>query len=1144
MQFNSIKIIGFKSFLEPTEINLSNGLTGIVGPNGCGKSNVVEAIRWVMGENSAKQMRGNEMNNVIFSGTDDRPSRNFAEVILKIDNSERKAPYPFKNVLDIEISRKLERDKGSVYRVNNKITRARDVQLIFADTGTGSRSSGMVSQGKISEIIETKPETRRTILEEAANITGLHNRKHEAELKLNSASENLERLLDIEITIEEQIKELKKQARHAARYRSVGERIRKAEILLFYHHFKILEEEEKQSEEQLKENNKILNEFNLKVARLENHKLKVSEVIPNLKEIDFDKSNQVQNLKIAQIKTEQEINSINDVKSSILNQIEQLNEVIKSEKDSIVDTDKTISSLNKEIELNKKNGFDYSSKIENAQLETNKLRKISETSSKQLSEINSKILMINSNKNQTKDEIEINKNRISKINNQLENLKIREDELILEKNLKLKNKVSQKIEAYQNDYKKNKISHNELHSSLNDMNNNKINIENEISNLKTEISTINNFLSDDEQNSLEKKIDLTQNLETPIAAVLNESLSAPITKKNDLEKDHFWRNDIDFKSKHFSSPLNSIPVAKKIKNSNTLSFALQGVGIVKNKEEAYRLQKDLLFGQVLTTEKGGIWRWDGYVQNTHAKNSFVKRLSFRKNLEKLNIKLEQNKNSFLELNKKINSQNSKIENLDNLINKQLREIELNNEIFNRCEIDLSIVKSRLKSNKILLIELEKSKKEINSKLKSLELHSDDFNNLPSLQAEELKLRNSYETTKNEFEEALSNEKYLNSQEEYRKKNMDQMLLQIKDWEERKKNSLTRLQSTNEKLSSLNNQLNAVDKQPHELQEKIKIIETKLELALDEYKKSSDNLVLKENELREIEKKQKMEETNLMHYREEKVRAESQIESVHLKIKNLEERLNEKLELKIEDFQEMTELKNIKVLDLSSDHIEALQIKLNKLLNERENIGAVNLRAEIEIDESNKKLLEMKSECDDLNKAIEKLKKAITELNKEGRERLETSFNKVNNNFKYLFKKLFNGGNAELKLVGSEDPLMSGLEIYASPPGKKMQNLSLLSGGEQALTSISLIFSVFLCNPSPLCILDEVDAALDDTNVNLFCELLNELVEENKINFIIVTHHRLTMAKMNRLLGVTMQEKGISKILSVDLEKAVEIREAS
>ena len=1144
MQFNSIKIIGFKSFLEPTEINLSNGLTGIVGPNGCGKSNVVEAIRWVMGENSAKQMRGNEMNNVIFSGTDDRPSRNFAEVILKIDNSERKAPYPFKNVLDIEISRKLERDKGSVYRVNNKITRARDVQLIFADTGTGSRSSGMVSQGKISEIIETKPETRRTILEEAANITGLHNRKHEAELKLNSASENLERLLDIEITIEEQIKELKKQARHAARYRSVGERIRKAEILLFYHHFKILEEEEKQSEEQLKENNKILNEFNLKVARLENHKLKVSEVIPNLKEIDFDKSNQVQNLKIAQIKTEQEINSINDVKSSILNQIEQLNEVIKSEKDSIVDTDKTISSLNKEIELNKKNGFDYSSKIENAHLETNKLRKISETSSKQLSEINSKILMINSNKNKTKDEIEINKNRISKINNQLENLKIREDELILEKNLKLKNKVSQKIEAYQNDYKKNKISHNELHSSLNDMNNNKINIENEISNLKTEISTINNFLSDDEQNSLEKKIDLTQNLETPIAAVLNESLSAPITKKNDLEKDHFWRNDIDFKSKHFSSPLNSIPVAKKIKNSNTLSFALQGVGIVKNKEEAYRLQKDLLFGQVLTTEKGGIWRWDGYVQNTHAKNSFVKRLSFRKNLEKLNIKLKQNKNSFLELNKKINSQNSKIENLDNLINKQLKEIELNNEIFNRCEIDLSIVKSRLKSNKILLIELEKSKKEINSKLKSLELHSDDFNNLPSLQAEELKLRNSYETTKNEFEEALSNEKYLNSQEEYRKKNMDQMLLQIKDWEERKKNSLTRLQSTNEKLSSLNNQLNAVDKQPHELQEKIKIIETKLELALDEYKKSSDNLVLKENELREIEKKQKMEETNLIHYREEKVRAESQIESVHLKIKNLEERLNEKLELKIEDFQEMTELKNIKDLDLSSDHIEALQIKLNKLLNERENIGAVNLRAEIEIDESNKKLLEMKSECDDLNKAIEKLKKAITELNKEGRERLETSFNKVNNNFKYLFKKLFNGGNAELKLVGSEDPLMSGLEIYASPPGKKMQNLSLLSGGEQALTSISLIFSVFLCNPSPLCILDEVDAALDDTNVNLFCELLNELVEENKINFIIVTHHRLTMAKMNRLLGVTMQEKGISKILSVDLEKAVEIREAS
>ncbi len=1144
MQFISIKIIGFKSFLESTEINLSNGLTGIVGPNGCGKSNVVEAIRWVMGENSARQMRGNEMNNVIFSGTDDRPSRNFAEVILKIDNSDRKAPYPFTNLLELEISRKLERDKGSVYRVNNKITRARDVQLIFADTGTGSRSSGMVSQGKVSEIIEMKPETRRTILEEAANITGLHNRKHEAELKLNSASENLDRLLDIEITVEEQIKELKKQARHAARYRSVGDRIRKAEILLFYHQFKILEQERTQSEDQLKENNKILNEFNLKVTKLENQKLKISEVIPNLKEIDFENSNKVQNLKIAKIKTEQEINSINDVKSSLLNQIEQLKEVIKSEKDSVVDTDKTISSLNDEIELNKKNGFDYSSKIENAHLETSKLRKISETSGKKLSEINSKILMITSNKNQVKDEIEINKNRISKINHQLENLKIRDDENLKEKNMKLKDEVFKKIEKCQRDHKKNKNLYDELYSSLSKKKDEKISIENEISNLNTEISTIKNFLSDDEKNSLENKVDLTQNLEKPIAAILNESLSAPIIKKNDLDKEHFWRDDIDFNSKHNSSPLGSIPVAKKIKNSNTLSIALQGVGIVKNEEEAFRLQKDLSFGQILTTEKGGIWRWDGYVQNTHAKNSFVKRLSFKKNLDKLNKKIVQNNNFILELNKKINSHNTKIDDLNKIINKQISEIELNNEIFNRCEIDLSVIESRLNSNKILLTELERSKKEIINKLKLLELHSDDFNNLPSLQAEELKIRNSFEIIKNEFEEALSHEKHLNSQEEYRKKNMDQMLVQIKNWEERKKNSLSRLQIINKKLNIINDQLKDVDKQPSDLQKKIKVIESKLEIALDEFKKSSDNLVLKENELREIEKHQKLEESNLIHHREEKVRAESLIEAVQLKFKNLEERLNEKLGVKIENFHNIIESQNIDQLDLSSDNIESLQIKLNKLLNERENIGAVNLRAEIEIEESSKKLLEMKSERDDLNKAIEKLNKAIVELNKEGRQRLEKSFNKVNMNFKYLFKKLFNGGNAELKLVGSEDPLQSGLEIYASPPGKKMQNLSLLSGGEQALTSISLIFSVFLCNPSPLCILDEVDAALDDTNVNLFCELLNELVEENKINFIIVTHHRLTMAKMNRLLGVTMQERGISKILSVDLEKAVEMREAS
>ena len=310
-------MIGFKSFLDPTEVNLTSGLTGVVGPNGCGKSNIVEAIKWVMGENSPKQMRSPEMNSIIFSGTNDRPSRNFAEVIIKIDNSEKKLPYPYTNINEIEISRKIERDKGSTYKINGKNARARDVQLIFADSGTGSKSSGIVGQGKITEIIESKPEVRRNILEEAANITGLHNRKHESQLKLNSAANNLDRLSDIELTIQDQINDLSKQARQAARYRSVGERLRKAETSLFITQFVELDYSQDKIKNKITENSKVIEDYQRKISNLETKKLNFFNELPSLKKIDNSKTEIVQNLKIGKIKLEQEINSHNERKISL-----------------------------------------------------------------------------------------------------------------------------------------------------------------------------------------------------------------------------------------------------------------------------------------------------------------------------------------------------------------------------------------------------------------------------------------------------------------------------------------------------------------------------------------------------------------------------------------------------------------------------------------------------------------------------------------------------------------------------------------------------------------------------------------------------------------------------------------------------------
>ena len=1136
--------MGFKSFLDKTEIDLKNGLTGIVGPNGCGKSNIIEAMKWAMGENSAKQMRSNEMSNVIFSGTEDRPSRNFAEVSIIVDNSEKKAPHPFTNIQELEISRKIERDKGSIYKINGKVVRARDIQLIFTDTGTGSRSSSIVSQGKISEIIESKPEARRTILEEAANISGLHSRKHEAELKLNSANENLERLLDLENSLNEQLRELHKQSRQVARYRSVGDRLRKAEASLFYAQLKVLENKKVNSNEKLKSKSNEVSEIQIKVANLENKKLNIQNEIPNLKNIDNSKLNDLQNFKIAKIKLEQEINSINDSKNSLQNQIKQLEEEINRENDIINDAEKTVSNLNKEIKKFEKEGFDYFSKLEKASEKTSKLRKDVEVINSNLSQINSEILLISKNKDEVENEIhEINES-ISKIKNQLKSFETEKDLKIVQVGHKEIEKNKKDINSQRKLENQSRIKIDASNLKLKKLNTEKIEANTKINNLNTEITTIKNFLIDEEENSLEKNINLIQNMELPVASVLGETLSAPILKNNKTEKDHFWIEKFKNQINHVELPSNIPPITDKIKNSKILSHSLQGVGLVKSEQEAYELQKELSFGQSLTTLQGGLWRWDGYVQKPGAKNSYAKRLILRKELNNLQNELTENIEFYDKIIKKIKIEESSIEKtiLENKDQKdQLSNLEKN---LNNNNLEVSLSQSRIETSKILIEELKNTELQGNNKLIMLKEQVNAFKTLPSLQAEEIKIRNNFENTKKEFEDALSYEKSLNSQEEFRKKNLDQTLLQINNWEDRKNSGKKRFDSLKNKLGELNEEVKNMVTLPKEFTEKSEKLDLKLEQSIKEQKKSNDNLIVKENEIREVERKQKVEEELLANLREEKVRFESETNSINLNISNLQERLKDKLKIGFDDLLKNTGESEEFFLSIEEQTLNSIELKVERLIRERENIGAVNLRVEIEIEELKEKIDKMMIERDDLSQAITKLKSGIHELNKESRERLENSFDQVNKNFQFLFNKLFDGGTSELKLIGSDDVLASGLEIYASPPGKKMQSLSLFSGGEQALLSIALIFSVFLSNPSPICILDEVDAALDDTNVSRFCNLLEELVNEKNISFILVTHHRLTMAKMNRLLGVTMQEKGISKLLTVDLEKAVEIKEAS
>ena len=1140
MKFQSVRISGFKSFLEPIQIELIDGLTGIVGPNGCGKSNIIEAIKWAMGENSARQMRGDGMDDIIFAGTDARPPRNFAEVSLKLDNTEKNGPSAFNHLSEIEISRKIERDKGSVYRVNGKIVRARDVQLIFADNGTGARSSGIVGQGRIAQIIDASPENRRIILEEAANIKGLHSRRHEAELKLNAASENLERLFDIETTLKNQLIELEKQGRKAARYRSIGKRLRKAEAIFF---FKLLENANEEHKNLKKELSLVLenvDQTTLAVSKHTKYKQNLLDKISIFRTVEAEKSAVLQSLNITKIRLEQEQNSAKIGLENVLNQVKELEVDINRETEIQKDAEMSLNKLSVERNKLELDSQKYSTKINESTTMLKDLKDKSDRADEKLSTITSEILTIKS------DEIDLEK-RIQKLKKKIEDTSIQilsfnqeDDEKLLKLN---QNKAKDRIKVISENKKSLASLKQELdkletsEKNLVDLKNTELNKLNQIN---VEINTLSSLLGNEalSKNTLEKSINSAEKFEDAIGSVLGETLLAPIYKDDKIIKNTtYWRDGFDIKG---SSPLpkEASHLINKIKDSSLLEVALQGVGIVKNEEVAFKLQKQLSYGQALTTVEGGLWRWDGFVQPKGVKNSYSERLQQIAKFKGLQIKLPVQKETFSLIDKKLSQSFINIKKFKNNILKlqqNLNELMSNS---NKYELENSKIEAKLTSSKILVKELKNSEILNKNELEDLEKQKTNMINLPILLADELTIRNKAIQSRTDLTEAMAHEQQIKNQENFQLRNIAQINNQQKSWNKRNEEARLRLTLLKERLLSSKKEKDRLSSLPNDFINKEKEIMFKIKEAVINRDKAADQLVVTETSFNQAEKLEKDSAKELSLFRENMIRKQALLNLSNTKISNIQERVFERLRIQTDQLFALTELRENEELNSSIDMLEKT---VERLIRERELLGTVNLRAEEEMNEMNDKIELMSKDRLDLEEAIKKLRNGIFELNKEGRERLEKSFELVNKNFKKLFEELFGGGSAELKLVGNEDPLQAGLEVLASPPGKKMQLLSLLSGGEQALTAISLIFSVFLCNPSPICILDEVDASLDDTNVGRFCELLNKISYETSTYFMVITHHRLTMAKMDRLFGITMEQKGISKVVSVDLEQASRIR---
>ena len=793
MDFKKIQLNGFKSFADKTNFMIEDGLTGIVGPNGCGKSNIVESLRWVMGETSAKSMRGSGMEDVIFSGTSNKTSKNIAEVSVTVSKQTNEGSVQYKDLDEINVRRKIEKDKGSKFYINDKEVRARDVQMFFADLSTGAHSPSMISQGRIGSLVTAKPTDRRAILEEAAGISGLHVRRHEAELRLNAAENNLKRADELRRQQEKQLANLKKQAEEATKYKTISDEIKKIEAGLYYLKLIEIDKEIRVETEINSEAESEVSGFNDKIFKIENMiKLEAEKVTP-LREKNIESLSRIQRLNLELQGLDKENTRIQDEIENVKKTMETLDEDISREKGIIIDA--------------------------------------------------------NSNEKRLKEE------------------------------------KTDLIEIDSKYYETEKKSNEDLNSAKN--------------NLYQEIENIKKLINSSDK---EKAVSVLES-----SKLLIDEYATSFSKNQNIKKDSIKRNE-----------------------------------------------------------------------------------------------------------------------------------------------RISIIDKEIKSWKNLLSNSEKMVKELTGRKDKLSNQLDELDNQPKLQAEK----------KGQISENLR------ISEEEKNKNEDV------------------INSTDEKIETLRRQLDEIQEQSIQI-------------------------------------------------RERKASSSATIEGLNKRKEDLIDRISSELNLTEENILENSNLFGVEELP---DAVIQEDL-LDKKKQEREKFGSVNLKADEETSKYESEIKKMEEDRSDLVTAISKLKDSIQELNQKGRERLLEAFEKVDRKFNEVYTKLFNGGNAKLELVDSDDPLEAGLEMLVSPPGKRLQSITLLSGGEQALTALSLIFAVFLTNPSPICVLDEVDAPLDDANVTRFCNLLEELISITSTKFIIVTHHALTMSKMNRLYGVTMPEKGISQLVAVDLQKA-------
>ncbi len=1145
MKFNRLRIVGFKSFCEATDFQIEPGLTGIVGPNGCGKSNLVEAMRWVMGENSYKNMRASGMDDVIFSGSGNRPARNTAEVALVLDNSDRSAPPAFNDSDLIEVSRRIEREQGSTYRLNGKEVRAKDVTLLFADASTGARSPAMVGQGRIGEIISAKPQQRRRILEEAAGIAGLHSRRHEAELRLKAAEENLARLEDVMKQVDSQIDSLKRQARQANRYKNLAADIRRNEALLTHISWRDVTQLLAQAEQKFNADTSEVAERTRLQAEAARLQAIAAHGLPLLRDEEAKAGAALQRLILARDQLEIEEKRAQERAAELERRLAQLTRDMQRETALIEDAAGVIAKLEAEAaEIDEANENAAESEFE-AKARLADAEGALADAERELTDAQSALSDLNARRNALEQALREETQRYErfesewrKVAGELAALKqgAGSDEEIemlamaLEEASENAAQLEQAMLAAETRHGAARDAEAATRGPLAEA-------ERRAQRLETEVRTLSNLLntaSGDLWPPVVEEISVEKGYEAALGAALGDDLDASI---NPSAPAH-W-GEASAEANDAPLPLGVRPLSEVVKAPPQLARRLSQIGIAL-KTEGAQLQKRLRPGQRLVSKEGDFWRWDGFTAAAEAPTPAARRLVEKNRLGDL-------KNEAAEAREAANE--AKL--LAEAAQAELREAsvaEMNARQTARAAAR-QVEEAREK-----LAHLERSRAQVATRMSALEESVTRFaenrdealvkktdaetalKNLAATQAMMSKLERARAEAAQQRAAAAESRaavQGLAREAEARQRRREAIALESNSWGERRERATAQIDEIGARIEETREEQVVLAEAPNEFIQQRRALMDQIAQSEEARRQASDKRAAAENDLAEADRLARHSLDAMSQAREERARTEARVEALRERKEQIIHAITTDLECQP---HEVAALAGVSADDELPSAAE-VERTLEQLKSDRERLGAVNLRAEEELQEIETKAGAMVTERDDLTEAIRKLRIAIQSLNKEGRERLVEAFHKVNGHFKDLFTSLFGGGSAELQLIESDDPLEAGLEILARPPGKKPQTMTLLSGGEQALTAMSLIFAVFLTNPSPICVLDEVDAPLDDSNVERFCDLLEAMRGRTDTRFVTITHNPITMARMDRLFGVTMAERGVSQLVSVDLQQA-------